>query len=79
MARTVNTPISPMEAERRAQSELARIGCVLGETTDWYREDQEGYKTFFKPTRKRGKARNGQHRGHRCSRTSASGKQGHGK
>lgn len=74
MARTVNTPISAMEAERRSQLELARIGCVLGSVTDWYRIDADGYKTFFKPTRKVGRRRNGQHRSHVNSRTSSSGK-----
>jgi len=52
-------------AQTRAMAELARLGLSPG---PWMK---------FKPgkkIRRRGKPRNGQHKGHRCSATTRSGK-----
>lgn len=76
MARNAKTPISPYEAERRAIAELRRIGAWPGRPTEWKRKPKRNGLDmgYARPVRPRGKRRQGQHRGHRCSSTSRSGK-----
>lgn len=67
MARTAKTPISPIAAQEIAAAYLSQIGAV-----------QPSYSTIYdfvpgKPIRLRGKRRDGQHKGHRCSQTSSGG------
>ena len=64
MAQNDRKPISPLVAQERARMYLVRIGANPGHDMPF----------TDKPIRLRGKRRNGQHRGHLCSMTSASSK-----
>lgn len=76
MARNARSLLSPYEAERRAIAELQRLGVRAGLPTKWRKKPQKDGMDmgYARPYRKRGKRRQGQHRGHLCSRTSRSGK-----
>jgi len=67
MGRKATDPVSPFTFQVNCMMELKRLGLEPGRWQKFKGDDPGERK---KRIRLRGKKRNGQHRGHRCSATS---------